>query len=75
VREMPRDVHGERARSDDKEDRGTDDRGGALHGRSILNAAASTTFAGITGFAAFPRIESDNTSSRIRSRLGPAARL
>ena len=48
---------------------------GALHDKSILSAAASTTFAGITGFAAFPRIESDNTSSRVRSRLGPAARL
>ncbi len=35
VREGPRDVHGERARSDDQEDRGTDDRGGALHGRSM----------------------------------------
>ena len=41
VREVPRDVHGERARSDDQEDRGTDDRGGALHDRSILNAAES----------------------------------
>ena len=40
VREVPRDVHGERARSDDQEDRGTDDRGGALHDRSLLNAAA-----------------------------------
>jgi hypothetical protein len=36
VREVPRDVHGERARSDDQEDRGTDDRGGALHDRSIV---------------------------------------
>ena len=41
VREVPRDVHGERARSDDQEDRGTDDRGGALHDRSILNSAAN----------------------------------
>ena len=41
VREVPRDVHGERARSDDEEDRGTDYRGGALHNRSILHAAAN----------------------------------
>ena len=40
VREVPRDVHGERAWSDDEEDRGTDDRGGALHDRIILYAAA-----------------------------------
>ena len=41
MREVPRDVHGERSRSDDQEDRGTDDRGGALHDRSIPNAAAN----------------------------------
>ena len=40
-REVPRDEHGERPRSDDQEDRGTDDRGGALHDRRLLDAAAN----------------------------------
>ena len=51
VREVPRDVHGERARSDDQEDRGTDDRGGALHDRSIPNAAANRADSASAGVA------------------------
>jgi len=51
VREVPRDVHGERARSDDQEDRGTDDRAGALHDRSIPNAAANRLDSASAGVA------------------------
>jgi hypothetical protein len=40
VREVPRDVRGERARSDDQEDRRTDDCGGALHDRSVTERCA-----------------------------------
>ena len=68
AREVPRDVQGERARSDDQEDCGTDDRGGALHDRSIPNAAANRadwTSAGVS--------LKRSTDARTEQHSGPIA--